>query len=135
MTAPTGRETVLRWLKFNAVGAGGIAVQLATLAALKSGLQWHYALATALAVEAAIAQNYFWHERFTWVDRGGRSSWMRFLKFNSTTGLLSIVGNVACMRIFVAGMHMHYLLANALTIATLSIVNFAVSDRFVFEAE
>ena len=30
-------QTGVRWLKFNAVGAGGIVVQLATLAVLKSG--------------------------------------------------------------------------------------------------
>ena len=31
-------RTGVRWLKFNAVGAGGIVVQLAALTLLKSGL-------------------------------------------------------------------------------------------------
>jgi putative flippase GtrA len=127
------RQAGLRWLKFNAVGAGGIAVQLAVLAALKSGLQMDYLAATALAVEAAVIHNYFWHERFTWVDRVTGSSLTRFLKFNLTTGMFSIVGNVVVMRGFVAGAHMNYLLANVLTIATCSLVNFLVSDWFVFE--
>ena len=94
----------------------------------------HHA-ATALAVEAAIIHNYFWHERFTWVDRTTGDSWMRFLKFNLTTGMFSIVGNVVLMRCFVAGLHMNYVLANVLTIATCSAVNFLVSDLIVFEAE
>jgi len=42
---------VIRWLKFNAVGAMGIAVQLAALALFKSGLHMDYLLATAAAVE------------------------------------------------------------------------------------
>ena len=125
--------TILRWLKFNVVGAGGIAVQLAALALLKSGLQLDYLLATALAVEAAVIHNYLWHERFTWADRVSANSWVRFAKFNLTTGLFSILGNLLVMRALVGGAHLNYFVANILTIATCSILNFLVSDRFVFE--
>ena len=134
-TRDRGRQTGVRWLKFNAVGAGGIAVQLGTLEVLKSGLQMNYLAATTLAVEAAVIHNYFWHERFTWMDRGTGDSWLRLLKFNLTSGLFSILGNVVLMQCFVAGLHMHYVSANVLTIATCSLLNFLVSDRFVFEAE
>jgi putative flippase GtrA len=128
------RQAGVRWLKFNAVGAGGIVVQLATLAVLKSRLQVDYLLATALGVEAAIVHNYFWHVRFTWVDRTGGSSWVRFAKFNLTTGMVSILGNVLAMRTLVGGAHLNYFVANVVTIATCSMLNFLVSDRFVFEA-
>ncbi len=125
--------TGIRWLKFNAVGAGGIGVQLAALALLKSVLRLDYLAATALAVEAAVVHNYLWHERFTWADRASGSSWARFAKFNLTTGLFSIAGNVLVMRVLVGSAHLNYFVANILTIATCSIVNFLVSDRFVFE--
>jgi putative flippase GtrA len=127
------RSTALRWLKFNAVGAGGIAVQLAVLTMLRSGLGLGYLPATALAVEAAVIHNYFWHQRFTWVDRETERSRTRFAKFNLTTGLFSIAGNIVLMRIFVGGLAMNYLVANIMTIATCSIVNFVVSDRVVFD--
>ena len=123
----------IRWLKFNAVGAGGIVVQLAALAVLKSLFRVDYLVATALAVEAAVVHNYLWHERFTWADRETRNSWLRFLKFNGTTGLFSILGNVLMMRVLVGEAHVNYFVANILTIATCSILNFLVSDRFVFE--
>jgi putative flippase GtrA len=126
-------RTGIRWLKFNAVGAGGILVQLAALTLLKSGLRVDYLTATALAVEAAVIHNFFWHERFTWADRTTGSSWARFTKFNLTTGLFSIVGNVLVMKVLVGGAHLNYFVANILTIATCSILNFVVSDRFVFE--
>ena len=129
----SSKQTGMRWLKFNAVGAGGIVVQLLALAVFKSGLRMDYLLATALAVEAAVVHNYFWHERFTWADRGSSNSRLRFAKFNLSTGLLSILGNVLLMRILVGGAHLDYFVANILTIATCSIVNFLVSDRFVFE--
>ena len=53
---------MVRWLKFNAVGAIGVAVQLSVLAALIQ-LGTHYLAATALAVETAVLQNYYWHTR------------------------------------------------------------------------
>jgi putative flippase GtrA len=37
------------------------------------------------------------------------------------------------MRVLVGQAHLNYFMANILTIATCSIVNFLVSDRFVFE--
>jgi putative flippase GtrA len=132
-TRESTRRTGIRWLKFNAVGAGGFGVQLAALAILKSGLHLDYLLATALAVEAAVIHNYLWHERFTWADRTSGNSWGRFAKFNLTTGMFSILGNVLLMRALVGGAHLNYFMANVITIATCSIVNFLVSDRFVFE--
>ena len=126
-------RTGVRWLKFNAVGAGGIVVQLAALTLFTSGLRLDYLAATALAVEAAVIHNFFWHERVTWADRTSGSSWVRFAKFNLTTGLFSIVGNVLVMKVLVGGAHLNYFVANILTIATCSLLNFVVSDRFVFE--
>ena len=133
MKEPNFRATAARWLKFNAVGAVGVGVQLAVLAGLHSGLKIGYLSATALAVEAAVIHNYFWHDRFTWVDRETDSSLARFAKFNLTTGLFSAAGNLVLMRVFVGGIGMNYVVANLVTIATCSVVNFLVSDRVVFE--
>jgi putative flippase GtrA len=127
------RATALRWLKFNAVGGAGIGVQLGVLAGLRSGTGIGYLVATTLAVEAAVIHNYLWHERFTWVDRRPASSLARFAKFNLTTGLFSIAGNLIFMRVLVGGLRMNYLVANLVTIAACSVVNFVVSDRVVFE--
>lgn len=129
------RTTALRWLKFNAVGALGIALQLFALAVFKTGLCLDYRVATALAVESAVLHNFFWHERFTWGDRGSlgwKQCLLRLLKFNFTTGMLSVVGNVVLMTFFIGIGHVNYLVANLLTIACCSIVNFFMSDRLVF---
>jgi len=133
LQSPTKKSPngVVRWLKFNAVGAIGIAVQLAVLTLLKSGLGLNYLLATGVAVEATVLHNFFWHERFTWSDRPTRDRLRRLLRFNLTTGLFSIAGNVAFTHVLVkAGVA--YLPANAVSIALCSIVNFALNDRMVF---
>jgi putative flippase GtrA len=133
MTANPWRSIATRWLKFNLVGGMGIVVQLFMLAVLKSGVQLHYLMATTLAVETAVVHNFLWHERFTWADRVGPSS-ARFIKFNLTTGLFSVAGNLLFMKLLVGLGHVNYLLANGITIAACSVVNFLVSDGFVFAA-
>lgn len=125
------RQSLIRWLKFNGVGAIGIALQLGVLALLTSTFSWNYLLATALAVESAVLHNFFWHERFTWSDRRANSSIQRLWKFNATTGICSLVGNVLFTKLFVeAGLS--HLPANAAAIAICSIANFLVNDRLVF---
>jgi putative flippase GtrA len=121
-----------RWLKFNTVGGIGIGVQLLILAGLKSVLHLDYLAATACAVEAAILHNFFWHERFTWVDRARGRGFTRLFKFNLTTGMVSLAGNLLLMRIFVGAWHIEYLVANCIVISVCSLFNFVASDRFVF---
>lgn len=131
----SSRATGVRWLKFNAVGGLGILVQLGVLATLTWVFGIEYLLATALAVEAAIIHNFFWHERFTWSDRGNASaSVSRFLRFNLGTGAFSIIGNLLVMKLFAGLLHLPYLAANMLSITACSMVNFVVSDRFVFKS-
>ena len=125
----------LRWLKFNAVGAAGILVQLAMLFLLKRGLGMNYLVATALAVEAAVLHNFFWHQRFTWADRvsvSRRQTLDRLLRFNLANGGLSILGNLVVMLLLVGRFHFEYFVANLIAIAVLSVANFLVSHRFVF---
>jgi putative flippase GtrA len=131
--APT---VLLRWLRFNLVGGIGIAVQFVALVLLKSVFHFNYLAATAVAVEAAVVHNFVWHEQFTWSDRvqaSWRRSLPRFARFNLTTGAVSILGNLALMRVMVGYGGMNYLLANALAIALCSLANFLVSEHWVFE--
>jgi putative flippase GtrA len=120
-----------RWLRFNAVGAIGIGVQLAVLALLHKGFGMSYLLATTLAVEAAVLHNFFWHERFTWADRKANGRIYRLLKFNLSTGIFSIVGNLVFTK-FLLELEINYLLAATASIALCSIINFSINDRFVF---
>jgi putative flippase GtrA len=125
----------IRWLKFNLVGALGIGVQIAAFALFFSALHWNYLLATALAVETAVLHNFVWHERFTWkhLPRGSaRVVAGRLLRFHAGNGLISILGNLALMRLFVGVLHIHHYVSSALAIALCSILNFAASEWYVF---
>ena len=127
----------VRWLKFNFVGGLGIAVQMGCFAMLVSGLRVNYLIATPLAVEAAVLHNFVWHERFTWKDRtrkvsGSREVAMRLLRFHAGNGAVSILGNMALMRLFVGTIHLNPYLASAISITICSFLNFAASEWFVF---
>jgi putative flippase GtrA len=126
----------VRWLKFNVVGGIGIVVQFAALFLLKGVLHFNYLAATAIAVEAAVVHNFVWHEQFTWADRI-KASWRRtlsrFLRFHLANGAVSILGNLALMKVMVGLGHMNYLVANAIAIALCSLLNFLVSEEWVFQ--
>lgn len=127
-----------RWWKFSAVGGVGIGVQLIVLLGLRSGLNLSYLLATALAVEAAVVHNFLWHERYTWADRvqpSWRKSLPRLMRFNLTTGAVSIGGNLALMKVLVSSGHMNYLAANGVAIVVCSVLNFLVSDEYLFKKD
>jgi putative flippase GtrA len=62
-----------------------------------------------------------------------RQSFRRLLRFNLTNGAVSILGNLALMKVMVGQGHMNYLLANAIAITLCSIANFLVSEEWVFK--
>ena len=134
-----GYEMLKRWLKFNAVGALGICVQLLFVALLGSVAGMNSLVATALGVEAAVLHNYVWHEYFTWADRrqiqyGHTAFWRRLIAFNGTTGMVSIGGNLLLVWLLETYTHAPLVVANCTAIAACSGVNFAVNDRLIFRS-
>ncbi len=128
-------RTLLRWIKFNAVGGIGIVVQLAALSVFRSWLKLDYLLATGLAVEIAVIHNFLWHKRFTWADRPAvwpAQSLFRLAKFHASNGAVSMGGNLGLMRLLVGELKFNYVAANLIAIVLCSLVNFLLSDRFVF---
>ncbi len=124
-----------RWLRFNAVGAAGVAVQASMLTVLVSLGGMHYLAATAIAVESAVIHNFLWHWRWTWADRTGPEShgfFVSLLRFHLGNGLVSLTGNLAFMRLLVGTAGMNPIAANLLSIALCSLLNFLLSDRWVF---
>ena len=124
-----------RVARFAAVGVLGWLVQLAALTILlRLGL--HYAPATAAAVELTILHNFAWHERYTWRDRraaSGRAIARRLLRFNASTAVVSIVGNVFVTALAVQLLELPVLVATTLACTALSVVNYASASRWVFD--
>ena len=124
-----------RWLTFNGVGLLGLVVQLATLALLVHGFGWHYLIATAVAVEAAVLHNFVWHQQVTWRARpaaGTTTVLGRLARFHLLNGLVSLAGNLIFMALLTGGLGMHPVAANLVAVLACSILNFFASEVLVF---
>ena len=123
----------LRWIKFNLVGAAGMALQLTALACLNRLSHGHYLIASAVAVELALLHNFVWHLRYTWRDRKDCSRpAAQLVRFHLSNGLISMLGNLALMRLLVQQEHMPLLFANVIAVLCCSIANFCLGNIWVF---
>jgi putative flippase GtrA len=129
---PRPRAVFHRFAKFSAVGAGGVIVQTVMLSVLLRVGGMHYLLATALAVEASVLNNFVWHSRWTWADREESRAAQTLLRFNATNGVMSLIGNLLLMFILVSVLKINPYVSNLITIGICSLANFALADRFVF---
>jgi len=127
---------MIHWIKFNVVGLLGFGLQSATLFILTHTVySISYLAATAVAVELAVLNNFVWHQRWTWKDRPAeakKETWRRLAKFNVTTGLVSLVGNLVLMSILVGRLGLPVTGANVITVAACSVLSFFLADRIAF---
>jgi putative flippase GtrA len=123
----------LRFVRFNAVGAAGIAVQLSALWLLTGVAHVHYIPATIAAVTLAVVHNFVWHRRWTWGDRDLRGRPMAlFARFAAANGAVSLLGNLAAMTALVSVGALTPVVANGVAIALTGALNFWVGDAVVF---
>ena len=142
-------NALTRWWTFNAVGALGATVQLASLWLLHRWTGGHVLLSSLAATELALVHNLLWHRRFTWRDRRGndgvgqrmrfgrvRLQLMRFqlMRFQMSNGTVSLLGNMVLTRVLVVGASLPLLVANGIAILCCAVVNFQLGHRWVFAA-
>lgn len=141
----------MRWVRFSLVGGMGAVVQSAALHLLLKFVCLNYLPATAIAVEAAILHNFFWHVNWTFSDRqppappvNGRKGFTRhshskkslakaFLRFQLQAGLISIPGNLALMWVLVEGLQIPIAAANLVSIVACSWANYQLAVWFSFK--
>jgi putative flippase GtrA len=123
---------IVRFARFNIVGALGIGVQLGTVAALAHGLGVNPIAATAVGIGAAVVHNFAWHVRWTWRDRmpPGRSRLRAFGRFVAANGAVSFVGSMALMPVLVGALAP--VPANLVTIAACGLGNYFFGGRVCF---
>jgi putative flippase GtrA len=126
---------LMRWGRFNVVGAVGMAVQLGALAVFDRLDAGHYLYASAAAIELTLLHNFVGHLHYTWRERRDNSALLaQLVRFQLSNGLVSMVGNLALMRVLVQQAHMPLLAANAIAILCCSLANFLLGDCWAFAA-
>jgi putative flippase GtrA len=126
-------KTLVRWGKFNLVGAMGMGVQLAALGLLNRLMRAHLLYASSAAVEITLLHNFAWHWHYTWHDRRGEASGLRTLvRFHLSNGVVSVLGNLALMQLLVYRTHLPLLIANVFAILCCSVANFCLGNSWAF---
>jgi putative flippase GtrA len=123
-----------RWAKFNAVGAAGFVVQLGVLWMSVELGEMAYVPATIFSTGLAVVHNFVWHVLWTWTDRPGTRTRIlnRFLCFNLTNGAVSLIGNASLVAVLTDRLQVSYVTANLAGIGVCCLVNFLLSEGFVF---
>jgi putative flippase GtrA len=127
---------IVRWGRFNLVGAMGTVVQLTALYLLNRRLPGHYLYAAAAAIELTLLHNFLWHLHYTWRDRRNASTRLaQLLRFHVSNGSVSMVGNLALMRLLVQEAHLPILVSNLIAILCCSLANFSLGNLWAFAAQ
>jgi len=124
-----------RFFRFNLVGLLGVVTQLTTLFVLNHAFPRHYLLTSTFAVEFTLLHNFVWHLHYTWPETSENrmhDARGQLLRFHLSNGLVSLLGNLLLMRLFVHSTHLPVLFANALTIACCGFANFLLAHHWVF---
>jgi putative flippase GtrA len=124
--------TGVRWVRFNLVGVMGFVLQSTMLFALVRWAGLGAAVAVTIAVLATVSHNFVWHEYFTWPDLPRESRLRRWLSFHLSTGILSVVSNVAVTMMVAKATKLPLVASNAIAVAIVSTANYWISDRLIF---
>jgi putative flippase GtrA len=127
--------TLIRWLKFNAVGIVGAGVQLAALWLFARVLSIQYVAATVLAVEVAVLHNFAWHEIWTWRGLPAEGRLRRLARFHLANGFVSVLSNAAFTWLFKQWLGAPLLVANGISIVLTALLNFVMASVYVFPSQ
>lgn len=122
-----------RFLRFCVVGLSGVIVDMTLLYLFSDpdALGWGLTRSKALAAEAAIVNNFFWNDRWTFADLVGENRSMeakfhRFLKFNAIC-LLGLAFSIAVLNVLFHWFGMSRYAANAMAICVSIFWNYGVN--------
>lgn len=121
-----------RWVRFIVSGACAAAIGLVTLHILVEWFGMWYVLASALAFFFVLITNFFIQRHWTFKSSmfGARRQFMLFVVLSG----LNLVGNSVGMYVLVEYVALHQLVAQAVLMVALAVVNYSVYGRYVFTA-
>ena len=122
----------LQLLRFGLVGGSGYAVNLAVFAFLSGILDVHHIAAAVGAFCVAVINNFWWNRHWTFEARDGHAGFQAARFF--TVSLLGLAVNLVLLELFVSGVEMPELPAQALAVALTLPVNFIGNKLWTFDS-
>jgi putative flippase GtrA len=139
-TPSLARRGMGRFARFCTVGASGVVVNLSVLwfarehllsRVVSSTVRLNVALG--LAILLATVNNFYWNRHWTWRDRRPMSP-RTAAQFGQYALAVALGSSVQVLLTNGLARIMHYLVANALSIAAAAFVNFVLNDAWTFRA-
>ncbi|RKZ03782.1 MAG: glycosyltransferase family 2 protein, partial [Candidatus Hydrothermota bacterium] len=85
------KDMIKRYAKFGIVGLSGLLVNIGIAYILKNIFSVKSLIASSLAIEVSILNNFFWNSIWTWRDREQEDIWVRLLKYHVAVSLGAII--------------------------------------------
>lgn len=130
------KELFQRYVKFCVVGGSGVFVDMGIIFILagESMLDWNPSISKAIAAEAAIINNFYWNDIWSFrgltdADDNMRKRMARFMRFNLVC-LSGIILSIALLNIQLYLLGLNLLLANLNAIILVSVWNFLLVLKF-----
>lgn len=123
-----------RFITFTFVGLSGIVVNNAVLFYAREALQVPLALASLIAIQIAIVNNFVWNRKFTWIDRpmlGWQAIRKGLIKFTLVSWVAGAL-NWVILLLLAHFFNIYYIFANLAAILVASIVNYFLNDLWTF---
>ena len=121
-----------RFGRFGLVGLSGIAINSLALIAFRGGLGLGVLVAALLATQCSSAWNFLLVERFVFRDSSpSRSIVGRAVAFLAMNNLAFVLRGPLLLAL-VSAFGLHYVLANLISLCTLTIARFALADRWIW---
>jgi dolichol-phosphate mannosyltransferase len=119
--------------RFALVGTTGLVVNQALLWSAVAMGHLNYVLGAVLATQGSTTWNFLLLDRWVFPERKERSGLSRYLTFSGVNNLTLLL-RVPMLALLVSLLHVHYLIANVVTLVVLFASRFVVSDRLIWRA-
>lgn len=118
--------------RFAVVGMAGLGVNQVLLWLLADGLHIHYLVGAAMASQGSTAFNFAWLEAWVFGKRASsRGRLLRFLAFDLINSS-SLAVRLPVMFVLTSGLHIHYLVSNAVALVLTTVLRFLISDSLIW---
>jgi dolichol-phosphate mannosyltransferase len=119
--------------KFLTVGASGLLVNSFFEFLFTSVFGINYLVSAVYATQCSSVWNFVWTEKWVFSDRRAdrQGYWQRLVAFIVVSNV-SLLVRAPLLAFFVTSLGMHYLSANLLSLLVMTVIRFAISDRFIW---
>jgi dolichol-phosphate mannosyltransferase len=142
-STPAAASSVIRFVKFGVVGGSGVVVNVGLLHAFTSFAGLDYRIASIVAIECAVVNNFLWNYFWTWKDRrtdSKRSFAYMLFKFHLSSGVTALVVNWGLLVLLTEVLRLdyhiskvpNYHVSNLIGIGFGAVVNFLIGHFWVF---